>query len=83
MNGWLEPKYMDWLWHGFAVTLELAACAAVSATLLGFVLALARSARAAWPRRIAALYVLVFRAAPMRRWRGSMLRTPSRSARSS
>ncbi len=65
MNGWLEPKYMDWLWHGFAVTLELAACSAIAATLLGFVLALARSARAAWPRRVAAAYVLVFRNSPL------------------
>ena len=65
MNGWLEPRYVDWLWHGFAVTLELAACSAVAATLLGFVLALARSARAAWPRRVAAAYVLVFRNSPL------------------
>ncbi|WGS51619.1 amino acid ABC transporter permease [Paraburkholderia sp. D15] len=62
---WLEPRYAAWIWHGFAMTLALSVCVIVAATLLGFGLALARSARAAAPRRAAAAYVLIFRNSPL------------------
>ena len=47
------------------MTLGLAATTAVCATALGFVLALARNARAPWLRRLASSYVLVFRNSPL------------------
>ncbi|ACC76226.1 amino acid ABC transporter permease [Paraburkholderia phymatum] len=65
MNGWLEPKYVAWLAHGFGLTLLLCACAIVTATLLGFALALARNARSRVVARAASLYVLVFRNSPL------------------
>lgn len=65
MNGWLEPKYVGWLAHGFLMTLLLSACVIVSATLLGFILAMARNARNGFVTRVAALYVLVFRNSPL------------------
>lgn len=65
MNGWLEPKYVAWLAHGFALTLLLSVCVVVSATLFGFLLALARNARHGVVARVAALYVLVFRNSPL------------------
>jgi polar amino acid transport system permease protein len=65
MNGWLEPKYVGWLAHGFLLTLLLSACAIVTATLLGFVLALARNARNGAVARAASLYVLMFRNSPL------------------
>ncbi|CAD6528596.1 amino acid ABC transporter permease [Paraburkholderia sabiae] len=65
MNGWLEPKYVAWLAHGFLLTLVLSACVIVTATLLGFVLALARNARSGVVCRAASLYVLVFRNSPL------------------
>jgi polar amino acid transport system permease protein len=65
MNAWLEPRYVAWIWHGFAMTLTLSVFVIIGATLLGFALALARSAsHAAW-RRAAAGYVLVFRNSPL------------------
>ena len=65
MNAWLEPRYIAWIWHGFAMTLTLSASVIVSATLLGCVLALARSAPHAALRRAAAGYVLIFRNSPL------------------
>ncbi|ASL42007.1 putative glutamine ABC transporter permease protein GlnM [Burkholderia sp. AD24] len=65
MNTWLEPRYTAWIWHGFAMTLALSACVIVGATLLGFGLALARSAPYAAVRRAAAAYVLLFRNSPL------------------
>ncbi|SMG59854.1 amino acid ABC transporter permease [Paraburkholderia susongensis] len=65
MDGWLEPKYLAWIAHGFLLTLVLSACAGLAATLLGFVLALARDARNAVIARVAALYVLAFRNSPL------------------
>ncbi|CAG4887384.1 Glutamate/aspartate import permease protein GltJ [Paraburkholderia gardini] len=65
MNGWLAPKYVNWLWHGFGMTLGLSALVAITATVCGFVLALARSSRSAPLRRGATLYVLVFRNSPL------------------
>jgi polar amino acid transport system permease protein len=65
MNGWLEPKYLGWIAHGFLLTLVLSACAGIAATLAGFVLALARNARNGALARVAALYVLAFRNSPL------------------
>ncbi|WP_233836287.1 amino acid ABC transporter permease [Paraburkholderia sp. ZP32-5] len=65
MNGWLEPKYLGWIAHGFLLTLVLSACAGIAATFAGFVLALARNARNGALARIAALYVLAFRNSPL------------------
>jgi polar amino acid transport system permease protein len=72
MNHWLAPKYVEWLAHGFLMTLVLSACVIVAATLAGFVLALAldrriagNSARNRMISRGAALYVLVFRNSPL------------------
>lgn len=65
MNAWLEPRYVAWIWRGFAMTLALSASVIVCATLLGFALALARSARDAALRRAAAGYVLIFRNSPL------------------
>jgi polar amino acid transport system permease protein len=65
MNAWLEPRYVAWIWHGFAMTLGLSAAVIVCATLLGFALALARSGPYAALRRAAAGYVMVFRNSPL------------------
>lgn len=65
MNGWLAPKYVAWLAHGFLMTLALAACTIVAASLAGFGLALARGARNRFAARAAALYVLAFRNSPL------------------
>lgn len=68
MNSWLAPKYVEWLAHGFLMTLVLSACVIVVATLAGFALALAFDAQMVRSRAIArgaALYVLVFRNSPL------------------
>ncbi|CAG9272627.1 amino acid ABC transporter permease [Paraburkholderia unamae] len=65
MHNWLEPKYLAWLEQGFFVTLMLSACAALCATPLGFLLAVARTARSGAVTRAAALYVFVFRNSPL------------------
>ena len=65
MNGWLEPKYVAWLIHGFLMTLVVSALAGIAATMLGFVLALMRTARQRVLTRLAAAYVLVFRNSPL------------------
>jgi polar amino acid transport system permease protein len=61
----LEPRYFAWLEQGLVVTLMLSVCAGFCATLLGFVLAIARSAHGAVIARAAALYVFVFRNSPL------------------
>ncbi|MEX3638117.1 amino acid ABC transporter permease [Paraburkholderia sp. BR14320] len=65
MNGWLEPKYLGWIAHGFLMTLMLSACAGAAATFAGFGLALARNARNGMLARAAALYILAFRNSPL------------------
>jgi polar amino acid transport system permease protein len=65
MQTWLEPKYFAWLEQGLVITLLLSVCAGLCATLLGFVLAIARTARSAVVTRAAALYVFVFRNSPL------------------
>jgi polar amino acid transport system permease protein len=65
MHTWLEPKYFAWLEQGLVVTLLLSVCAGLCATLLGFALAIARTAHNAAIARAAALYVFVFRNSPL------------------
>jgi polar amino acid transport system permease protein len=65
MSTWLEPRYVAWIFHGFAMTLVLSALVIICATLLGFGLALARSGPYAVLRRAAAGYVMVFRNSPL------------------
>lgn len=68
MNGWLAPKYVEWIAHGLLTTLTLSACVIVAATLAGFVLALALDPRIVPNRAVArgaASYVLVFRNSPL------------------
>lgn len=65
MIGGLEPKYVEWLLHGFAMTLVLSATACVAATALGFIVAMMRNAQNAAISRCAAVYVLTFRNAPL------------------
>lgn len=65
MDAWLAPKYLMWLWQGFLLTLGLSLAAAVTATLAGFALAIARHAQRASPRRAAAAYVVAFRNTPL------------------
>lgn len=65
MNLWLEPRYLDWLAHGFVITLVLSACVSVCATLLGFGLAMAQISQHRTVAAMARLYVLVFRNSPL------------------
>lgn len=65
MDAWLSPKYLVWLWQGFAMTVGLALSATIAATAAGFLLALVRESRGAPLRRAAALYVGVFRNSPL------------------
>jgi polar amino acid transport system permease protein len=61
----LEPKYVDWLLHGFEMTLVLSAAACAAATVMGFIVAMMRNARRPALSRVASLYVLIFRNAPL------------------
>lgn len=65
MEGWLQPKYVEWIAHGFVMTVVLSACTIVASTATGFMLALARMSHRNAVERIAALYVLVFRNSPL------------------
>lgn len=65
MQAWLAPKYLMWLWQGFGITLGLALCAAVAATLAGFGLAMCRHARYRPLRHAARAYVVAFRNTPL------------------
>jgi polar amino acid transport system permease protein len=65
INLWLEPRYLDWLAHGFVITLVLSACVSVCATLLGFGLAMAQISQHRTVATAARLYVLVFRNSPL------------------
>lgn len=62
---WLAPQYISWLFKGFGVTLVLAFCVAIAATLLGFIVCLARLS----PLRIfsvpAKAYLSVLRNTPL------------------
>ncbi|MDR5836011.1 amino acid ABC transporter permease [Caballeronia sp. LZ034LL] len=65
MQSWLEPKYFTWLQQGFVVTLLLSACAAICATLFGFLLAVGRTSHNAALARAGACYVFIFRNSPL------------------
>ena len=65
MQAWLAPKYLMWLWQGFGVTVGLALCAAVTATAVGFMLALVRQSRYGAVRHAVGAYVLAFRNTPL------------------
>lgn len=61
----LAPKYLYWMWQGFLTTLWLTAMVAVLATLLGMLLAAARSSRLRWIHAPAAAYTSLFRNTPL------------------
>ncbi len=61
----LAPEYLNWLWHGFLLTLWLSACAGVAATLLGFVLAAMRDSSLIPLRWLATGYSALFRNTPL------------------
>lgn len=65
LNFWLAPRYLDWLAHGFLVTLILSACVSACATLLGFGLAMTQIAQHRAVAAAARFYVLVFRNSPL------------------
>lgn len=62
---WLAPKYIGWMWHGLLTTLLITAITAVLATLLGFVVAAARSSRSRVFSMPAAAYISLFRNTPL------------------
>jgi len=62
---WLAPHHLLQMWHGFEVTLQLTAIAVVLSTLLGLVLAAARSSGNAGFRLTAAAYTSLFRNTPL------------------
>ncbi|AYA41785.1 amino acid ABC transporter permease [Xenorhabdus nematophila] len=61
----LAPEYLQWLWQGFLLTLWLSACAIVSSTLLGFVIAAARDSQIKPLRWLVTIYTTVFRNTPL------------------
>jgi len=61
----LAPKYLLWMWHGFVTTLQLTITTAILATLLGLLLAAARSSAHAGLRLPAAAYTSLFRNTPL------------------
>lgn len=61
----LAPKYFGWMWQGFLTTLWLTAMVAVLATLLGMVLAAARSSDIKALSAPAAAYTSLFRNTPL------------------
>ncbi|CAM4107390.1 amino acid ABC transporter permease [Kerstersia similis] len=62
---WLAPKYLDWLFEGFKVTLLLSVLACVAATVLGAVLCLARYSRWRAVRLPVSLGLSFFRNTPL------------------
>lgn len=62
---WLAPRYLGWLWDGFVTTLELSVASAITATALGFVLALMYESRIKSARQVAFAYVFLFRNSPL------------------
>ncbi len=61
----LAPKYIVWMLHGLVTTLALTVCAAIAATLLGFILAAMRSSTHRIIRFPAAAYTSMFRNTPL------------------
>lgn len=65
MTAWLAPKYLAWLWQGFAVTVALSLVVAIVATWLGFVLAVARNSASRWLASPATAYISLMRNTPL------------------
>ncbi|AKM32577.1 amino acid ABC transporter permease [Pandoraea faecigallinarum] len=65
MIDWLAPKYLGWLLSGFGVTVALATAASAAATLLGFMLAIARNSAHRGFARPAATFVALMRNTPL------------------
>ncbi|MEQ2025818.1 amino acid ABC transporter permease [Xenorhabdus szentirmaii] len=61
----LAPEYLQWLWQGFLITLWLSACAIISSTLLGFVIAAARDSQIKPLRWLITAYTTLFRNTPL------------------
>jgi polar amino acid transport system permease protein len=61
----LASKYLLWLWQGFGVTVGVALCSAISATLVGIMLALARQGRVRALRVAGHAWVTAFRNTPL------------------
>lgn len=61
----LAPKYWDWLFNGWAMTLWVSLLTIVAATALGMVLAVARRADRPWVVRVAGAYLSLFRNSPL------------------
>lgn len=61
----LAPKYLGWLVDGLWMTLQLSAVVAVLSTLLGVVVAAARSSRLPWLLLPAGSFLSVFRNTPL------------------
>ncbi|MDX7986137.1 amino acid ABC transporter permease [Xenorhabdus sp. 12] len=61
----LAPEYLQWLWQGFLITLWLSACAIISSTLLGFVVAAARDSQIRPLRWLVTSYTTLFRNTPL------------------
>lgn len=61
----LASRYLLWLWQGFGVTVGVSISAALSSTLLGVVLALARQGRVRALRAAGNAWVTAFRNTPL------------------
>ncbi|MDF7667429.1 amino acid ABC transporter permease [Orbaceae bacterium ESL0727] len=61
----LAPHYLWWLWDGFLVTLAISFLTIVFATLLGFVLAIARQSRCKPLQMLVISYNAIFRYSPL------------------
>ena len=62
---WLAPHYIVWLLKGFGVTLVLSLCVAIAATLIGFIVCLARVSSSRLYSIPAKAYLSVFRNTPL------------------
>jgi polar amino acid transport system permease protein len=61
----LSPKYLGWLVDGLWMTLHVSAVIALLSTLLGIVIAAARSSQCRWLALPAAAFIAVFRNTPL------------------
>lgn len=64
-DGWLEPRYLRWLFDGFVVTVVLSLLAGLAATALGFVLCIARLAPTRWVGWPVLAWLSLFRNTPL------------------
>lgn len=61
----LAPKYLSWLWSGFLLTLWIAFCTGVAATLFGFLLAAGRDSQLKTLRWPVVVWSTLFRNTPL------------------